>query len=94
MGVWGAPQLAPVLLTAEVCLQLLLRRLSQPKCAGCEATVSPRTPVLHLFCLTSSLKRSVTVPHLNLFALLRGGVSAQLIRKPLKAFYSTRRSPT
>ncbi|TWW65982.1 Ribosome-recycling factor, mitochondrial [Takifugu flavidus] len=31
----GAPQLAPGLLTAEVRLQLLPRRLSQPKCAGC-----------------------------------------------------------
>ncbi|CAF93168.1 unnamed protein product [Tetraodon nigroviridis] len=49
----------------------LLGHLSTPECAGCEATVSPRTPALHLFCLTSSLKRSVTVPHLNLFALLQ-----------------------
>lgn len=49
----------------------LLGHLSDLECAGCEDTVSPRTPALHLFCLTSPLKRSVAVPHVNLFALLQ-----------------------
>lgn len=46
------------------CLQLL----QCVKSAGCEATVSHRTPVLPLFCLTSTLKRSVTVPHRSISA--------------------------
>lgn len=64
----------------EVCLQLLC--LSKSKSAGCEATVSHETPALHFFCLASSLKRSIIVPHLSLSALLLCIVSRQLIRKP------------
>lgn len=54
----------------------------QSKSTGCEATVSHRTPVLHFFCLASALRRSISVPHLSLSALLQCVVSYQLVRKP------------
>lgn len=40
------------------------------------------TPVLNFFCLTSLLKKSLTVPHLSLSALPLCIVSYQLVRKP------------
>lgn len=66
----------------EVCLQLLLLCVSKSKSTGYEATVSHGTPVLHFFCLASTLKRSISVPHLSLSALLQCAVSYQLVRKP------------
>ncbi len=62
----------------EVCLQLLLC----VKATGYAATVSHWTPVLHIFCLTSTVKRSVTVPHLSLSALPQCTISYQPVRKP------------
>lgn len=61
-----------------MCLQLLLC----VKSTGYEATVSYWTPVLHFFCLTSRLKKSLTVPHLNLSAPPLFVVSYQHVRKP------------
>lgn len=65
----------------EVCLQLLLC-VSKSKSTGYEATVSQGTPVLLFFCLATALKRSITVPHLSLCALLQNAVSYQHVRKP------------
>lgn len=73
-----APQLASDAQEGEVCVQLLLLCV---KSAGYEATVSQRPPVLHVFCMTSPPKRSVSIPHLCVSALQQCAVSYQLVRK-------------
>lgn len=56
--------------------------VSKSKSAGCEATVSHGTPAHRSFCLASTLRGSVSVPHPSLFALLHCTVSDQPVRKP------------
>lgn len=65
-----------------------------PKCAGCEATVSHGAPAHRSLCLAAALRRSVSVPHRGLFALqqlhrIRSGCQETFQpRMPVMGFYS------